>query len=76
MEKIFMGKLSIYFLKTNICAFLERAGKQEGKVIEENEEKGMKEMLQRQEMFKVTLLILLSSSLFGDSETLIHKETE
>lgn len=76
MEKIFMGKLSIYFLKTNICAFLERAGKQEGKVIEEDEEKGMKEMLQRQEMFKVTLLILLSSSLLGDSETLIHKETE
>lgn len=29
-----------------------------------------------QEMLKVTLLVLLSSSLSGDSEILIHKETE
>lgn len=40
-----MGKLIIYFLKTNICTFLEREGKQEGKMIEEDEEKAMKKIL-------------------------------
>lgn len=69
MKKIFMGKLSIYFLKTNICAFLERAGKQEGKVIEEDEEKGMKEMLQMQEnvqSYIINIIIIIPFWGFGN----------